>query len=104
MATASRLPQRRDWSAPTPVQAILRSLMMNTRTDPAAPADQGFCAGPESEGSDRLLAFRERFPILARTNYLISNSLGAVPVGANSNLQNYYEAWATRGVRAWEES
>ena len=35
---------------------------MNTRTDPAAPADDGFYAGPESDGSDRLLAFRERFP------------------------------------------
>ena len=33
---------------------------------------------------DALLAYRERFPILARTNYLISNSLGAAPDSAAS--------------------
>ena len=44
------------------------------------------------------------FPILSRTNYLISNSLGAVPSAASASLQAYYEAWATRGVRAWEDA
>ena len=58
--------------------------------------------GPET--SDRLLELRERFPILSRTNYLISNSLGAVPESASASLQAYYDAWATRGVRAWEEA
>lgn len=53
---------------------------------------------------DPLLAFRERFPILANTNYLISNSLGAVPAAAETRLREYYEIWASRGVRAWEES
>jgi kynureninase len=53
--------------------------------------------------ADRLAAYRDRFPILARTNYLISNSLGAVPAAAARSLQEYYETWATRGVRAWEE-
>ncbi len=52
---------------------------------------------------DPLLAHRERFPILASTNYLISNSLGAVPAGARESLLEYYETWAARGVRAWEE-
>ena len=52
---------------------------------------------------DPLLAYRERFPILARTNYLISNSLGAVPAAAELALKDYFETWATRGVRAWEE-
>ena len=47
---------------------------------------------------------RDRFPILEHTNYLISNSLGAVPVAAGASLQSYYETWATRGVRAWEEA
>ena len=28
---------------------------------------------------DPLLAFREEFPILANTNYLVSNSLGPMP-------------------------
>jgi kynureninase len=53
---------------------------------------------------DPLLAHRDRFPILARTNYLISNSLGAVPAAAEGYLREYYQTWATRGVRAWEES
>jgi kynureninase len=52
---------------------------------------------------DPLLAYRQRFPILAETNYLISNSLGAAPAAAASSLQEYYESWAARGVRAWEE-
>ena len=37
-------------------------------------------------------------------NYLISNSLGAVPASTAASLQAYFEAWATRGVRAWEDS
>src|SRR5579864_2611360 len=53
---------------------------------------------------DTLLAYRHRFPILARTNYLISNSLGAVPEAAFSSLHEYAELWATRGVRAWEDA
>jgi kynureninase len=53
---------------------------------------------------DRLLSRRGLFPILARTNYLISNSLGAVPKAASASLQSYYTTWAERGVRAWEET
>ncbi len=52
---------------------------------------------------DPLTAYRARFPILAHTNYLISNSLGAVPAAVSDHLQSYFDAWATRGVRAWEE-
>ena len=50
-----------------------------------------------------LLSYRDCFPILAKTNYLISNSLGAVPQAVSESLQSYYETWASRGVRAWEE-
>jgi kynureninase len=53
--------------------------------------------------SDPLLNYRERFPILRQTNYLISNSLGAVPSATSASLERYFEAWATRGVRAWED-
>jgi kynureninase len=53
--------------------------------------------------ADPLLAYRDRFPILARCRYLISNSLGAVPAATRTSLNAYYETWATRGVRAWEE-
>ncbi|HEV3255884.1 MAG TPA: aminotransferase class V-fold PLP-dependent enzyme [Gemmataceae bacterium] len=56
-----------------------------------------------TDATDPLCRYRGRFPILAQTNYLISNSLGAVPAAASRSLQEYFEAWATRGVRAWEE-
>src|SRR5215470_9705175 len=52
---------------------------------------------------DALLRFRDEFPILAKTTYLISNSLGAMPRGAGEGLARYAEQWATRGVRAWGE-
>jgi kynureninase len=50
-----------------------------------------------------LLKFRERFPILHSTTYLISNSLGAMPRGVYDAAHHYADIWATRGVRAWEE-
>lgn len=55
------------------------------------------------DDADPLLRLRGQFPILARTTYLISNSLGAVPEAAGSSLHDYYQIWATRGVRAWED-
>jgi len=54
--------------------------------------------------SDSLLRFRPEFPILANTTYLISNSLGAMPRATQAALNEYAEVWATRGVRAWEET
>ena len=51
-----------------------------------------------------LLAWRDDFPILKTTTYLISNSLGAMPRGVESALRDYAHTWATRGVRAWEET
>jgi kynureninase len=53
--------------------------------------------------SDELLRYRPEFPILSRTTYLISNSLGAMPRGVEDALHQYTEMWNTRGVRAWEE-
>ncbi|HYL46132.1 MAG TPA: aminotransferase class V-fold PLP-dependent enzyme [Candidatus Limnocylindrales bacterium] len=50
-----------------------------------------------------LLKWRSEFPILERTTYLISNSLGAMPRGVYDRLRDYADTWATRGVRAWEE-
>jgi kynureninase len=53
--------------------------------------------------TDDLLRFRPEFPILERTVYMISNSLGAMPRGVADSLLSYCDTWATRGVRAWEE-
>ena len=52
---------------------------------------------------DDLLRYRDEFPILQRTTYMISNSLGAMPRGVYDSVREYCDVWATRGVRAWEE-
>jgi kynureninase len=50
---------------------------------------------------DPLLQFRAEFPILERTTYLVSNSLGAMPRAVPDRLAEYVDAWAELGVRAW---
>lgn len=50
---------------------------------------------------DRLLRFREEFPILERCTYLVSNSLGAMPRGVPGRLEEYARGWDELGVRAW---
>jgi kynureninase len=52
---------------------------------------------------DDLLNWRAEFPILGRTTYMISNSLGAMPRGVYDGMRSYADSWAERGVRAWEE-
>jgi kynureninase len=52
---------------------------------------------------DPLLAWRAEFPILERTTYLVSHSLGAMPRAAEKRLKEYTDTWASRGVRAWAE-
>jgi kynureninase len=49
------------------------------------------------------LDYRERFPILAGTTYLINHSLGAMPAAAEERLLEYARSWNERGVRAWAE-
>jgi kynureninase len=50
-----------------------------------------------------LTGYRDRFPILAETNYLISHSLGPMPLEAERRLAEYARVWSTRGIRAWGE-
>jgi kynureninase len=57
----------------------------------------------ESLLTDDLLKWRSEFPILDKTVYLISHSLGAMPRATYDRLAEYADAWATRGVRAWAE-
>jgi kynureninase len=52
---------------------------------------------------DELLKWRGEFPLLERSTYLISNSLGAMPRGVYDAMKGYADSWAERGVRAWEE-
>lgn len=53
--------------------------------------------------TDPLLRFRDEFPILATSTYLVSNSLGAMPRGVADQLASYANEWKSRGVRAWAE-
>lgn len=53
--------------------------------------------------ADPLLAFRDEFPILSRSTYLVSNSLGAMPRAVPERLAEYAQMWGERGVRAWAE-
>jgi kynureninase len=47
--------------------------------------------------------YRDRFPILADTTYLINHSLGAMPTAAEERIAQYARTWRTRGIRAWGE-
>ena len=51
--------------------------------------------------NDPLLSLRSLFPILERTTYLVSNSLGAMPLGVAERLAEYVDQWAGLGVKAW---
>ncbi len=51
--------------------------------------------------TDELLAYREEFPIVATTNYLISNSLGPMPRSVPGQLAQYAAEWGEYGVKAW---
>jgi len=48
-------------------------------------------------------AWRDRFPILAESTYLVNHSLGAMPAAARDKLNSFADQWAQRGVRAWAE-
>ena len=50
-----------------------------------------------------LLAYRDRFPILEHTTYLINHSLGAMPAAVEQRVAEYTRTWAERGIRAWGE-
>lgn len=52
---------------------------------------------------DPLLQWRDQFPILSKCNYLINNSLGAMPKGVYDSLKHYADMWAEHGVSAWGE-
>ena len=52
---------------------------------------------------DELLRWRNEFPILQTTTYMISHSLGAMPRKVHDRLHEFADVWATRGVRAWAE-
>jgi kynureninase len=50
-----------------------------------------------------LTDYRDRFPILRDTTYLINHSLGAMPSAVEERVLEYAHMWKTRGIRAWSE-
>ena len=62
-----------------------------------------FAGAAQDATFDPLLAWRSEFPILEHTTYMISHSLGPMPLRARAALQEFTDTWATRGIRAWEE-
>jgi len=56
-----------------------------------------------SAASTDLTSYRDRFPILEHTTYLINHSLGAMPAAAEERLLEYARTWKERGIRAWGE-
>lgn len=50
---------------------------------------------------DPLLVFRDEFPILEKTSYLVSNSLGPMPRTVPERLAEYARDWGELGVKAW---
>jgi kynureninase len=50
-----------------------------------------------------LSEYRDRFPILRDTTYLINHSLGAMPAAAEERVLEFARTWNVRGIRAWSE-
>ena len=51
--------------------------------------------------TDELIQYRSEFPILERTTYLVSNSLGPMPRSVPARLAEYGTDWGSLGVKAW---
>lgn len=47
--------------------------------------------------------WRERFPILKNSTYLVNHSLGAMPAGVKQKLADFVDHWAASGVKCWSE-
>lgn len=57
--------------------------------------------GSGSRVKDELLEYRDEFPILDKTTYLVSNSLGPMPRTVPGQLARYAADWGGLGVKAW---
>lgn len=47
--------------------------------------------------------WREHFPILKSSTYLVNHSLGAMPAGVKRRLAEFSDHWAEQGVKCWSE-
>src|SRR3712207_5380838 len=58
-------------------------------------------AAPLSDSE--VASWRERFPTLSHSTYLINNSLGAMPGTVPASLAEFAAQWQSKGVAAWTE-
>jgi kynureninase len=52
---------------------------------------------------DDLLVWRDEFPALEKSVYMVSHSLGAMPRRAADHLRAFTDLWVTKGINAWED-
>ena len=50
-----------------------------------------------------LAAYRDEFPALARSTYMVSHSLGAMPRRAAAELAEFGRLWVEKGITAWDD-
>ncbi len=50
-----------------------------------------------------LSSWREEFPALARSTYMVSHSLGAMPRRAQAELAEFARLWVEKGITAWDD-
>ena len=50
-----------------------------------------------------LTDYREQFPALSRSTYMVSHSLGAMPQRAQAALAEFGRLWVDKGINAWED-
>jgi kynureninase len=50
-----------------------------------------------------LASYRDEFPALARSTYMVSHSLGAMPRRAAAELAEFGRLWVDKGINAWED-
>lgn len=60
-------------------------------------------SSPGAGAHDDLLARRADYPVLARSTYLASHTLGAMHRDTPGRLAAYAQQWAEHGVVAWEQ-
>jgi kynureninase len=53
--------------------------------------------------ADPLLRFRDEFPALEKSVYMVSHSLGAMPRAAAEHLRAFADLWVGKGINAWED-
>ncbi len=53
--------------------------------------------------NDELIRWRDEFPALEGTVYLISHSLGCMPQKAAAYMAEYLEAWQEKSITAWDD-